>query len=113
MMEKEILEACHLQHINAGAYAAEGWLSSDSAPQLASTNPATEQPIAYINSATQQDFEAIIEQAQKTFLTWSQVPAPKRGEVIRKIAVLLRKNKDYLGSLISLEMGKIKAEGDG
>ena len=45
--------------------------------------------------------------------TWQAVPAPKRGELIRLIGNALRTHKDSLGTLVSLEMGKIKQEGDG
>lgn len=113
-MEKEILAHCHILPINSGAYGgSEGWLHSEETTPLVSINPATEQPIAQVISASQSNLETVIEQSQKSFLTWSQVPAPKRGELIRKIGVLLRKNKNFLGSLISLETGKIKEEGDG
>src|SRR6202521_3544847 len=44
---------------------------------------------------------------------WRQVPAPKRGEAVRLLGDELRKHKDALGSLVSMENGKIKAEGDG
>lgn len=44
---------------------------------------------------------------------WVSTPAPVRGEIIRQIGEALRAKKDPLGSLISLEMGKIKTEGDG
>ena len=44
---------------------------------------------------------------------WMHTPAPKRGEIIRQIGNALREKKDAIGSLISLEMGKIKSEGDG
>ncbi len=113
-MEKEILERCHILPINSGAYGgSEGWLHSEEMVTLVSVNPATEQPIAQVVPASQANFDTVIIEAQKVFTTWSQVPAPKRGELVRKIGVLLRKNKDFLGSLISLETGKIKEEGDG
>jgi aldehyde dehydrogenase (NAD+) len=112
-MEKEILHHCQLQPINTGSYAASGWCSNENAPQLVSINPATEQPIAEVRCATHDDVEKIIQSSTHTFSTWSQVPAPKRGELIRKIGYYLRKNKDFLGSLIAIEMGKIKEEGDG
>ncbi len=51
--------------------------------------------------------------ARESFLEWRNIPAPVRGEAVRNIANGLRKHKDALGSLVSLEMGKIKAEGDG
>lgn len=113
-MEKEILSHCHILPINSGAYGgSEGWLHSEETTTLISINPATEQPIAQVVPASQSNIDTVIAESQKSFLTWSQMPAPKRGELIRKIGVLLRKNKDFLGSLISLETGKIKEEGDG
>jgi acyl-CoA reductase-like NAD-dependent aldehyde dehydrogenase len=51
--------------------------------------------------------------AREAALAWRLVPAPKRGEIVRQIGEALRVNKDALGSLVSLEVGKIKAEGDG
>jgi aldehyde dehydrogenase (NAD+) len=54
-----------------------------------------------------------METAESVFETWRRVPAPRRGEAVRLCTEALRKNKDALGSLVSLEMGKIKAEGDG
>ena len=51
--------------------------------------------------------------ARETFTTWRMVPAPKRGELVRLIGQALREKKDQLGTLVSLEVGKIKAEGDG
>ena len=51
--------------------------------------------------------------SEKAFVEWRMVPAPIRGQLIREMADELRKKKDLLGSLVSLEMGKIKAEGDG
>lgn len=44
---------------------------------------------------------------------WTKLPMPVRGEIVRQIGDGLRKKKNALGSLISLEMGKIKSEGDG
>ena len=47
------------------------------------------------------------------FRTWREVPAPKRGEVVRDLGNALRELKEPLGDLVSLEMGKIRAEGHG
>lgn len=44
---------------------------------------------------------------------WAETPAPRRGEIVRQIGEELRKNIEPLGHLVSLEMGKIKAEGVG
>lgn len=113
-MEKEILKHCKIQPINSGTYCNESWLNSDEQlSNIVSINPATEQPIAEIVPTNLTQFQKVLTQAQKTAQTWSSIPAPKRGELIRKIGVLLRKNKEFLAGLISLEMGKIKAEAEG
>jgi len=55
----------------------------------------------------------VLNNGQKAYIHWREVPAPKRGEIVRQIGATLRDNKDALGSLVALENGKIKAEGDG
>ncbi|MDX2164444.1 MAG: aldehyde dehydrogenase family protein [Gammaproteobacteria bacterium] len=113
-MEKEILKQCKIQPINSGSYSNTSWLTSDEpVTNIISINPATEQPIAEVIPTNLTQFQKIVSQAKKHAEAWGQVPAPKRGELIRKIGVLLRKNKEFLASLISLEMGKIKAEAEG
>ncbi len=109
-----ILHELDISKINAGVWTADGgWRRSHDAESLESINPATGMAIARINCATDADYEQVITDAARNFLSWRKVPAPKRGEAVRLIAESLRKHKDALGSLISLEMGKIKAEGDG
>ena len=76
-------------------------------------NPASGEVLAQISSCSAQNYAALIEESQRAFLNWRQVPAPKRGEVVRLIGEALRAKKNALGSLVSLEVGKIKAEGDG
>ncbi|HEV2614339.1 MAG TPA: aldehyde dehydrogenase family protein [Gammaproteobacteria bacterium] len=113
-MEKDILKQCKIQPINSGTYSNESWLTSDEPlSNLISINPASEQPIAEVVPTSATQFQKVLTHAQKAAQTWSLIPAPKRGELIRKIGVLLRKNKDFLAGLISLEMGKIKAEAEG
>ena len=90
-----------------------GWSGDATGPLVESLRSATEEIIGYVQAATPSDYERVIESARNVFRSWRKVPAPKRGEVIRLIADELRANKDALGTLVSLEMGKIKAEGDG
>jgi aldehyde dehydrogenase (NAD+) len=54
-----------------------------------------------------------IARAQQAFLTWLDVPAPRRGELIRLFGAALRENKDALSRLVTLESGKILEEGKG
>jgi aldehyde dehydrogenase (NAD+) len=111
---QQALKSLGLSENNTGAWSADGGWSSDTTGALIeSYNPATEEIIGYIQAATPSDYERIIESARDTFRNWRKVPAPKRGEVIRLIGDELRAHKDALGTLVALEMGKIKAEGDG
>jgi aldehyde dehydrogenase (NAD+) len=109
-----ILESLGLEKTNAGVWTASGgWRKSRSGEILESINPATGKVIARVICATEDDYEQVIQDSQAAFNIWREMPAPKRGEAVRLIAEALRKHKYDLGSLVSLEMGKIKAEGDG
>jgi aldehyde dehydrogenase (NAD+) len=109
---QDFLNQLGIMQVNAGTYAG-GWCRTTTAGEIQSFNPATNELIATINAASQQDYETVVQSSRETFLRWRQLPAPKRGEVIRQIANALRKHKDALGHLVALEMGKIKQEGDG
>ncbi|MBX3377764.1 MAG: aldehyde dehydrogenase family protein [Phycisphaeraceae bacterium] len=78
-----------------------------------SHNPATGQPIAGIRLDDAASYEKTVTQAVETFKTWRLVPAPIRGQIVRAIGDELRRHKDALGALVSLEVGKILAEGLG
>ena len=58
-------------------------------------------------------YERVMAEAVYAFDAWRMVPAPKRGEVVRDLGNALREMKEPLGDLVSLEMGKIRAEGHG
>jgi len=108
------LEALDLSELNAGTWSgSQGWSGSESGPLIESINPSTGQRLARIRGATSEDYEQVLTSAVNAAQQWRAVPAPKRGEAVRLIAEELRGHKDALGSLVSLENGKIKAEGDG
>jgi len=110
---QEILNKLGLQAVNAGTWYG-GESSEDAAAGLIeSVNPATGDHIASVRSTTRAEYETLIGKAQESFRKWRTIPAPVRGNAVRLIANALRENKNALGSLVSLEMGKIKAEGDG
>ena len=109
-----VLRALDLQDINAGVWCArDGWSQDSTAPSIESIDPTTGQPLAKVRCATAADYERLLAGAREIFTYWRQVPAPRRGEAIRLIGQVLRENKQALGSLVSLETGKIKPEGDG
>jgi aldehyde dehydrogenase (NAD+) len=107
-----LLERFGLDADNRGVCLGPGrWRGSGGA--LVSVNPANERPLAAVRTATAVDLEAVIASAADAALAWRAVPAPKRGEAVRRFGDILREHKDALGTLVSLENGKIKAEGDG
>ena len=110
---KEILDQLGLNDVNPGTWLGSQSLEDESAKLIHSINPSTGEVIASVRSTTPAEYEKLVEKAQSAFLEWRKVPAPARGEAVRLIGIALRENKDALGSLVSLEMGKIKAEGDG
>src|SRR5690606_34179337 len=111
---KRILASLGLKEENPGGWASEsGWLESKEGALLESVNPTSGEVIARVRCATAEDYEKVITEAERLFREWRKVPAPKRGEAVRLVGEALRRHKDALGSLVSLEMGKIKQEGDG
>jgi len=110
----EFLKTLGIEDFNPGAYFGNNeWSSTQDAGIVESYNPANGELIARIYGASPDDYERVMETAESVFESWRKVPAPQRGEAVRLCTEALRKNKDALGSLVSLEMGKIKAEGDG
>ncbi|MBA3563686.1 MAG: aldehyde dehydrogenase family protein [Gammaproteobacteria bacterium] len=109
---KRILQSLGLENLNPGAWSGEGW-SGTNGPAFDTINPATGKAIARVCAATRDDYQAVVRSARAAFDEWRRVPAPQRGEAVRLVGERLRVHKDALGSLVSLEMGKIKAEGDG
>lgn len=110
----DVLHELELKAVNAGACSGRGrWVSTTNEGFVDSVNPATGQVLARVNRCSEKDYDALIQESHRAFQEWRQVPAPKRGEVVRLIGEALRAKKDALGSLVSMEVGKIKAEGDG
>lgn len=109
----DFLKRLTIQSLNAGAFSGYTWKNNKSVHLLASINPATGEKIAEISTCSMQDYQQVVEDATQAFLAWREIPAPRRGDIIRQIGQALRDYKDELGSLVSLEMGKSKQEGDG
>ena len=108
----DILEELHIEPLNSGACYGD-WIPEPSGGELKSLNPATGEPLARVRMAGPADYECVVARAAEAFPEWRMTAAPKRGEIIREIAGELRLHKAQLGALVSLEMGKIYAEGLG
>lgn len=110
----DILKRLGLQSVNAGACFGPGrWSAIDDNRLIDSINPTDGSVIARVSAATEDDYERVLRTAEDAAQAWKTVPAPVRGEAVRLVTAALRDYKDPLGSLVSMEMGKIKPEGDG
>jgi aldehyde dehydrogenase (NAD+) len=87
--------------------------SSIAGNEVVSYNPATGAELGRASLASIADYDSVFERASETFQRWRMRPAPQRGEIVRQIGEELRRAKDELGKLVSLEAGKILAEGRG
>ena len=111
---KALLDRLGLQAMNPGACSGpDGWIADPAGKELASVNPASGAVIARVVQTTPVAYEAVTVAAVEAFSRWREVPAPKRGAVVRDLGAALRAVQEPLGELITLEMGKIKAEGIG
>jgi aldehyde dehydrogenase (NAD+) len=113
-MSHPVLTALGLTAVESGTYLGNGeWSKTSDAGVLEPVNPTTGEVLGRVHASSQADYDVIVERAQAAFKVWRTTPAPRRGEAIRLCADALRAHKDALGSLVALEMGKSKPEGDG
>ncbi len=87
------------------------WSSTEKT--IDSYSPADGQLIARVHPSTRADYDRVVETAQAAFTEWRQVPAPRRGEIVRQMGEQFRRYKRELGTLVSYEMGKSLQEGLG
>src|SRR5690349_3725736 len=107
----DFLKDLGIQQDNFGA--SHGAFFQTGGDWLESISPIDGKVIARVKQATGDDYETVMAKVMGAFDKWRSTPAPVRGEVVRQIGLALRENKKALGKLVSLEMGKILAEGEG
>ena len=108
-MTHPVLTSLGLTGTESGTYLGNGeWAKTSDAGILEPINPTDGEVLARVQASSQDDYDTIVERAQAAFQVWRTTPAPRRGEAVRLCADALRENKDLLGSLVALEMGKSK-----
>ncbi len=107
----EVLRRLGIEDDNPGAFNG-AWIATTGEP-VESLNPATGETLARVRTATAADYETVAATAVEAFDEWRRWPAPLRGEIVRQLAEELRRHKDDLGTLVSLEAGKVVSEGLG
>jgi aldehyde dehydrogenase (NAD+) len=108
----EVLKKLGIRTENSGVSTGTSWHKSKS-ELIQSVSPVDGKLIASVHSASEKDYSKVVETAAAAFKIWRNIPAPKRGEIVRQIAEELRREKESLGRLVSYEMGKSLQEGLG
>ena len=110
----DFLKTLGIDKENFGASLGPGhWSTTSDAGKIDSINPSKGELIASVYQCNNEDYDGIVKGSIEAFNEWRKVPAPERGQIVRQLGNALRDYKDPLGSLVALEMGKLKAEGDG
>jgi aldehyde dehydrogenase (NAD+) len=110
---KSLLDKLQLADVNPGTSTGpDGWLDTGG-DLLTSYNPTTGEANAQVVQTTPAAYEEVVSHAQAAFPSWRDMPAPKRGLIVRDLGIALRDLIEPLGELVSLEMGKIRVEGIG
>ena len=114
MNHQSILKKLNVLPQNPGACTGQdGWIEEADGPPLVSHNPANGMVLGHVTRSSTRTYNRVVEAAQRGFLTWRERPAPARGALVRDLGNALRESIEPLGELVSLEMGKICAEGTG
>ena len=109
-LKSDLLGRLGIADVNPGGFGGE-WLGSGRERDV--ITPIDGSTIARVREITEDEYDRIVDRAHRAFLRWRQVPAPRRGEVVRQLGLRLREAKAELGQLVTLEMGKIISEGEG
>lgn len=89
------------------------WLDSVSGQTFEDINPATLEPIAVFQKASEEDVNNAVDSSEEAFDSWSRTPAPQRGKILFRAAGLLEERKEELARLMTLENGKVLSEARG
>ena len=98
---------------NFGSSTGTKWIKSTNQGELKIVSPVDGKQIASVYQASEKDYNKVIKTALTAFEFWKNIPAPRRGEIVRQIGLRLRDYKEPLGTLVSYEMGKSLQEGLG
>jgi len=110
---QQILQSFEIGNKLAAASTGTQWIMGDNNPSRTIQSPVDGYTITSVSLSSETEWNSVINSAEKAYLTWRTMPAPKRGEIVRQIGDELRKHKDNLGALVSYEMGKSLQEGLG
>ena len=110
---QNILSRLNISAVNHGTSTGLNSWASVNPELIESFSPVDGKLIAKVTETTLDDYQQVIETAKTAFKSWKNVPAPRRGEIVRQMGEAFRQNKEPLGQLVSYEMGKSLQEGLG
>jgi len=109
-----VLSHCGIASLQSGSHcSATGWMPTEGRASFPAVCPADEKTTTHIADSNAQDYQAIIDAAYKVQLHWRNVPAPRRGEMVKRIGELVAKNIDALAGIVMLDTGKSVMEAKG
>ncbi len=108
----DFLKELGLEAVNSGVTTGTKWLHGRANPVI-SVSPVDGNPIGEVRQASKEEYDSVLNTAHAAYMQWREVPAPKRGEIVRQMGDALRTHKTPLGKLVSYEMGKSLQEGLG
>ncbi len=111
-MSHDLLARFEIKDKHPGVFDGD-WQTDPAGEEIVSINPSTGEPIATVIGASAQSYNRVAERSLHAFEKWRTLPPPIRGELVRKIGQALRNSKTELGRLVTLEVGKIRSEGEG
>jgi aldehyde dehydrogenase (NAD+) len=109
----QVLKQLGIKKVNESVCTGVNWISAVGSTKREIVSPTDGKKIASVIYASETEYEAVMKRAGDAFQVWRNMPAPKRGEIVRQYGDVLRENKDALGTLVSYEMGKSLQEGKG
>ncbi|NIP42457.1 MAG: aldehyde dehydrogenase family protein [candidate division Zixibacteria bacterium] len=107
----DVLKQLEIEETNYGASDGHEWFGNGA--ETKSVSPINGQVIAKVKQANKDDYDRMVEANSEAFKIWREMPAPKRGEIVRQFGLALREKKDALGRMVTIEMGKSLQEGWG
>ncbi len=110
---KSLLTKLGIKSLNESVCTGTQWITPIGSEVHEIKSPVDGNLIASVTYATTTEYERVTKVAHSAFEYWQNVPAPKRGEIVRQIGNKFRENKQDLGQLVSYEMGKSLQEGLG
>ena len=94
-----------------GLYLSGKWRKPAAGRTFVTQNPANGEALAFFAGGTAEDVGRAVEAASCAFPAWKNYPPPKRGEILRRAAAVLRRRKDELGEGVTREMGESSPRG--